>query len=82
MILARSVVVSSTRPMMRIVNDAECGLIFKERNEQSLAEKIIQLEDEDLRQRLGENGKQAVEGRYNWKMTAQTLLNLYRKPAG
>jgi len=79
MILARSVVVSSTRPMMRIVNDAECGLIFKERNAQSLAEIIIQLEDEHLRRRLGENGRQAVEDRYNWQKTAQALLSLYPK---
>jgi len=79
MILARTVVVSSTRPMMRVVNDAECGLIFKERNEQSLAEIIIQLEDEDLRQRLGENGRRAVEDRYNWQKTVQALLSLYPK---
>lgn len=79
MILGRPVVVSSTRPMMRIVNDAECGLIFKERNAQSLAEIIIQLEDEDLRRRLGENGRQAVEDRYNWQKTVRALLNLYRK---
>ena len=79
MILGKPVVVSSTRPMMRIINDAECGLIFKERDAKSLAETIIQFEDEALRQRLGENGRQAVEDRYNWKKTAQALLSLYRK---
>ena len=79
MILGKPVVVSSTAPMMRIVNDAECGLIFKERNPQSLAEKTLQLVDNNLQQRLGENGKRAVEDRYNWQETVQTLLKLYPK---
>ena len=78
MMLGKPVVVSNTRPMMRIVNDAECGLIFKERDAQSLAETIIQLADDDMRRRLGENAGRAVEDRYNWKKTVQALLVLYR----
>ena len=78
MILQKPVVVSNTGPMMRIVNDAECGLVFKERDPQSLAETIIQLADDNLRQQLGENAKRAVEDRYNWKETVKALLNLYR----
>jgi len=77
MMLGKPVIVSSTRPMMRIVNDAECGLIFKERDAQSLAETIIQLQDENLRCRLGAKGKRAVKDRYNWQNTVQTLLRLY-----
>jgi len=77
MMLGKPVVVSNTRPMMRIVNDAECGLIFKERNAQSLAEIIIQLADNNLRRQLGENGERAVKDRYNWKETVKTLLDLY-----
>ncbi|HIJ67058.1 MAG TPA: glycosyltransferase family 4 protein [Planctomycetes bacterium] len=78
MMLGKPVVVSNTRPMMRIVKDAECGLIFKERNAQSLAETIIQLADDNLRRQLGENGQRAVDDRYNWKKTVQALLDLYR----
>jgi glycosyltransferase involved in cell wall biosynthesis len=79
MMLGKPVVVSSTRPMMRIVNDAGCGLIFEERNAKSLAETIIQLADDDLRRRLGENARRAVKDRYNWKETVQALLDLYSK---
>jgi len=79
MMLGKPVVVSSTGPMMRIVNDAECGLIFKERNPQSLAETIIQLADDNLRQQLGENARRAIEDRYNWKGTVKTLLDLYHE---
>ncbi len=77
MMLGKPVIVSSTAPMMRIVNDADCGLIFKERNPESLAEKIIELQDEDQRLRLGENGRQAVKDRYNWQLTVQALLEIY-----
>jgi glycosyltransferase involved in cell wall biosynthesis len=79
MMLAKPVIVSSTRPMMRIVNDAQCGLIFEVQNPQSLAEVIIQCRDEAERRRLGENGQHAVEDRYNWRQTVQTLLDLYRQ---
>jgi len=78
MILGKPVVVSSTRPMMRVVYDADCGLVFQERNPQSLADAVIQLADEDLRRRLGENGKRAAEDRYNWRETVQALLRIYR----
>jgi len=78
MMLGKPVVVSNTRPMMRVVKDAECGLIFKERNAQSLAETIIQLADDDMRRRLGENARCAVDDRYNWEKTVHALLDLYR----
>lgn len=81
MIIGKPIVVSSTRPMMRVVNDAQCGLVFKERNIRSLAETVVRLRDEDLRHRLGENGKQAVRDRYNWQETVEALLRLYRDEA-
>jgi glycosyltransferase involved in cell wall biosynthesis len=77
MMLGRPVICSNTRPMMRVVNDAKCGLIFKERDPHSLADAIIQLKDEKLQTELGENGKHAVIDRYNWHKTVQKLLQLY-----
>jgi len=78
MVLGKPVVVSSTRPMMRVVQDAHCGLIFQERDAASLAEALIKLKDADLRRQLGENGKRAVQDRYNWRQTVQALLEIYR----
>ena len=77
MMLGKPVVVSSTRPMMRIVEDAACGLIFAVGDPASLAEKILALQDADLRRQLGDKGRQAVMDRYNWQMTVQALLELY-----
>jgi glycosyltransferase involved in cell wall biosynthesis len=78
MMFAKPVVVSSTKPMMRVVNDAQCGLIFTERDPESLADTIGKLADGDLASRLGENGRKAVIDRYNWQQTVQVLLELYR----
>ncbi len=78
MILARPVIVSSTRPMTRVVHETQCGLVFKERDPASLAATILQLKDETLRRRLGDNGRRAVADRYNWQRTVQALLALYR----
>lgn len=78
MMLAKPVVVSSTRPMMRVVRDAQCGLIFKERDPHSLAKTITQLKNENLRRRLGNNGQEAVQNRYHWQQTVQKLLALYQ----
>jgi glycosyltransferase involved in cell wall biosynthesis len=79
MLLGKPVVVSSVRPLKRVVHDAQCGLVFEDRNPTSLAQAIIKLRDEDLRCRLGENGRRAVEDRYNWQITVQALLSIYRK---
>lgn len=82
MILGRAVLVSSTGPMMRVVNDAQCGLIFRQGDPQSLAEQVIALRDPELSRRLGENGRQAVIDRYNWAQAVQPLLAAYRELEG
>jgi len=78
MILGKAVLVSSTGPMMRVVEDAQCGLVFEERNPESLAQQIIALHDPELRKRLGENGQRAVADRYQWAKTVEPLLAYYR----
>jgi len=79
MLMGRASVVSSIPPLVRVVEDARCGLIFEERNAASLAEKIIALKDPALRERLGENGRRAVLEKYNWRQTVRPLLELYRE---
>lgn len=78
MMLGKPVIVSSVRPMKRVVDDARCGLVFNVGDEKSLADTIIQLENKKVRDGFGENGKKAVEDRYNWQQTVQALLELYK----
>ncbi len=78
MILGKPVVVSNTGPMMRVINDAKCGLIFRERDACSLAQTLIKLKDSSVREEMGTNGRDAVEDRYNWQTTVKALLEIYR----
>ena len=79
MMLGKPVVVSNVKPLARIIDDTQCGLIFKERDPGSLAEIIVKLANEDVRKKLGENGQKAVKEKYNWKKTVQALLEIYQK---
>jgi glycosyltransferase involved in cell wall biosynthesis len=74
MALRKPVVVSDTIPMRRVVGSTDCGLVFESGNPGSLAEQVAKLVDPDVRRRYGENGRRAVEDRYNWAVDARTLL--------
>lgn len=79
MMLGKPVIVSSTKPMTRIVNETSCGLVFKERDENSLAEKIVEMNNENKRKTFGDNGEKAVYEKYNWQNTAKELIRLYEQ---
>jgi len=73
-------VIASAFPIwMDIVNKANCGLTVDPLNSEDIARSIRYLiENEDVRRRMGENGRRAIIERYNWETEAQTLLNAYR----
>jgi len=79
MMLEKPVIVSNTKPMTRIVQETNCGLVFKERDETSLAEKIIEMKNDNTRKTFGQNGKKAVYEKYNWDNTAKILIELYEQ---
>lgn len=74
MALAKPVVVSDARPVRRIVEREECGLVFPSGDAEGLAAQVIRLLDAGLRRRLGDNGREAVRARYNWSVDEKTLL--------
>ena len=82
MIFKTPVVVSSARPLLRVIEDAQCGVAFTAGDPRSFAQAVLRLRDEGTRRELGENGKRAVDDRYNWTSTAQALLKIYREPRG
>ena len=79
MLLEKSLVVSDCKPQQKIVEEEECGLVFKSGDPKELAEKITQLyENPALSKRMGLNGKRAVEKKYNWDKANQTVLRMYQ----
>lgn len=78
MIFERPLIVSDCKPQTKIVNEEQCGLVFKSEDAGDLAQKIIILyQNKDMRIQMGENGKKAVEEKYNTKNFGKNLVNLY-----
>jgi glycosyltransferase involved in cell wall biosynthesis len=75
MALAKPVIVSNARPLERIVKEERCGLVFRSEDAQDLAEKILQLQEKELRDAFGSRGKESVMRKYNWNNDAKNLLN-------
>lgn len=79
MLLSKPVVVSSCKPLQRVVDETGCGLVFQAGDSNSLAQTIIQLQDPELRQGLGEAGRRAVLSKYNWSETSKKLIGVYEQ---
>jgi glycosyltransferase involved in cell wall biosynthesis len=77
MLLGKPVVVSNCKPLQRIVNETNSGLVFNAGDSDHLADTILKLKDNNLRKELGQAGKQAVMDKYNWGRTAQDLIRVY-----
>ncbi len=77
MVMGKPVVVSSCKPLRRVIDSTGAGLVFDAGDSVDLAEAIIRLADKDARDRLGEAGKRAVLEEYNWQKTSADLLRVY-----
>src|SRR3989304_4517687 len=72
------VIGSSSGEIPNVIGDA--GLIFEEGNEKELADKIsILIDNSELRQKLGEAGRQRVIENYTNKKIASKLMSVYNE---
>lgn len=73
-------VIASDFPLWRsIVESSNCGFCVDPLNIHAIAEKIDTLIDDlELAQELGENGRRAVHEKYNWDVEAKKLISLYK----
>jgi len=61
-----------------IIIDGETGLLSKQKNSDSLAEKIIQLlSDKQLRKKVIKNGFKLVKEKFTWEAISDGFLNIY-----
>lgn len=65
-------------PIKRIVEEEECGVICKDQDWKDVAAKMVELRDPAVRQSLGDNGRGAIEDRYNWSIDEQILFSEIR----
>jgi glycosyltransferase involved in cell wall biosynthesis len=78
MICGKPVLVSSCRPLARIVRETEAGLVFEASNSRSLAERLLYMyrHPDDLRE-MGARGQTAALGPYAWRHDAARLVQMY-----
>lgn len=78
MYFGKPVISSNCKSLEKLILEENCGLIFRDRDSQHLAEQIITLyKDNNLRQELGKNGHNSVMLKYNWEATSSGLRELY-----
>ena len=74
----RAVLVTDVGPLGRIVRGADAGRVVPPDDPDAVADAAADLHaDHDERRSLGENGRAAVERRYNWATESRTLLDVY-----
>jgi glycosyltransferase involved in cell wall biosynthesis len=77
-------VIASDFPLWRqILEDAGAGICVDPRSPSAIAEAIGRLTDSPGEaERMGQRGREAVLGRYNWENEAKTMLQLYARGSG
>ena len=78
MVMKTPVIVTNCKPLERIVEECDCGIVVPSGDYDKMAEAVIRLyRDKEYAEKLGENGRRAVEERYNWENEAKKLCEVY-----
>ena len=68
------VIVSSAKPLKRIVEETNCGWFFESENAEDLADLLQQiLENKNELKTKAVNGYNAVKNKYNWENDGKIL---------
>ncbi len=74
MISGKAVIVSDCYPLMRIVNEYDCGLVFHAGDSKSLTACADRMDEAES---MGHNALKAVKDKYNWEQDELRLFELY-----
>ncbi|MDC9723217.1 MAG: glycosyltransferase [Urechidicola sp.] len=78
MSFAKPVLVSDATSQKHLIEQAEAGLVHREKSHIDFTDKVMQLfKDDNLQTQFGENGKQFMEEKFSWEMTSKKLITLY-----
>ncbi len=79
MIMKKPVIVSSCKPLKRIVEDTESGLVFNANNSEDLADCLVKVyeDGDEIAKKYGQHGHQAALGEYSWKNDSERLVKMY-----
>jgi len=78
MICKRPVLVSSCRPLKRVVEDSNSGCVFRANDSEDLADKLVYMYNHPSEiAQMASNGQKAALGRYSWQHDADRLIEMY-----
>lgn len=73
------VIVSDTPFSRKVISKYEFGICVNPEDIKEIANKIsFLLKNPDIAKKMGENGRRAVEQRYNWDVEKKKLIDLYK----
>ena len=70
------IIVSDRPPLQRIINETNCGKVFKTRDKTDFVKKVLEIYKNPSN--YGEMGYRAVMAEYNWKVDGDRLVDLYK----
>ena len=77
------VIASDAGAIPEVVGRDGCGILVPPKDPQALAGAIRRLlDDEELRRRMGANGRQRIESSFSWRRTAEQVVDVYREAIG
>lgn len=80
MSFAKPVLVSNATAQKNLVEKTNSGLVHLEKNAEDFSQKVVQLyEDQILRKKLGKNGKDFIEQKFNWELSSKGLIEMYQE---
>jgi glycogen(starch) synthase len=80
---AKPVVAFDVGGVNEAVRSGETGLLVKRGDSDELADAVMRLlSDENLRQKMGVNGRKFVLEKYTWDICAEKMLSIYRELLG
>ena len=78
MYLEKPVIVTDCRPLRRIVDEAQAGLVYPSGDAEALSEALLTLAaDPEAAHAMARRGRAAVLERYHWEATVQGLVAMY-----
>jgi len=77
------VIVSNFPMMSTIVEESNCGMAVDTFNISEIASAYqLIIDNEEMREQMGINGKRSVKEKYNWESQIPVLLQIYKKVIG
>ena len=74
-LMEKPVIATNVGGIYEMMEDRKTGFLVKENNPEDLIEKLtILLDDENLRNKMGINGKQFVIKKFNWNIIAKNFI--------